>query len=43
MDQAFTVLRKFARDHNTRLADIAEALVSRRVSPPAIFESHRPT
>jgi hypothetical protein len=43
MDQAFTALRHYARRHNTRLADVAQALVERQLSAPAVFQSHRPT
>ena len=42
MDQAFTVLRRYARDHNERLVDVADALVERTLSAPAVFHCFRP-
>jgi hypothetical protein len=41
MDVAFTVLRNYARDHNTRLVEIAEQLVERQLAAPAVFHAHR--
>ena len=32
-DRAFSTLRKYARDHNQRLVDVAHAVVERRLSP----------
>jgi GAF domain-containing protein len=32
MDQSFAVLRRYARDHNERLSDVAQSVVSRAVS-----------
>jgi transcriptional regulator with GAF, ATPase, and Fis domain len=32
MDQAFAVLRRYARDHNARLSDVAQQVVSRRLA-----------
>jgi transcriptional regulator with GAF, ATPase, and Fis domain len=43
MDQAFTVLRRYARDRNERLVDVADALVERTLSAPAVFHGFRPT
>jgi transcriptional regulator with GAF, ATPase, and Fis domain len=43
MDEAFAMLRKYARDHNTRLAEVAGALVGRQLSAPAVFSGDRPT
>jgi GAF domain-containing protein len=43
MDEAFSVLRNYARDHNTRLAEVAGYLVERQLSAPAVFRGHRPT
>jgi AmiR/NasT family two-component response regulator len=36
MDRAFSTLRKYARDHNQRLVDVAHAVVERRLSPEQI-------
>lgn len=33
VDQAFRVLRGYARDHNQRLTDLAGAVVDRRLPP----------
>jgi transcriptional regulator with GAF, ATPase, and Fis domain len=43
MDQAFSVLRSYARDRNERLVDVADALVERRLAAPAAFHGFRPT
>lgn len=43
MDQAFSVLRRYARDHNERLVDVADALVERQLSAPVVFGGSRPT
>jgi hypothetical protein len=37
MDQAFAVLRRYARDRNERLVDVADALVERRLSAAVVF------
>jgi transcriptional regulator with GAF, ATPase, and Fis domain len=42
MDEAFSALRSYARNNNTRLVELAEALVERRLSAPEIFHSRRP-
>ncbi len=41
MDQAFSVLRRYARDRNERLVEVADALVERRLSAPAVFHDDR--
>jgi hypothetical protein len=41
MDDAFTVLRKYARDHNQRLTDVARAVVSRELSGQQLLEHAR--
>jgi len=33
VDAAFRVMRKYARDHNERLHDVAASVVERRLSP----------
>ena len=38
MDEAFTALRRYARDHNVRLVDVADALVERRLSAAAVID-----
>lgn len=38
MDQAFAALRKYARDHNGRLTDLARAVVSRELHPQLLLE-----
>ncbi len=38
MEQAFIVLRRYARDHNLRLTDIAHALVARELAPDQLIE-----
>jgi ANTAR domain/GAF domain len=43
MDQAFSVLRRYARAHNERLVDVSHALVDRELSAPAVFHGDRPT
>jgi len=43
MDQAFSVMRNYARAHNERLVDIAGALVERHLSAAAMFRGFRPT
>jgi hypothetical protein len=37
MDQAFAVLRRYARDHNLRLADVAARMVSRELAPDLVL------
>jgi hypothetical protein len=41
MDQAFSALRRYARDHNERLADVARALVSRDLPAQRLLEHVR--
>lgn len=41
MDDAFTVLRKYARDHNQRLTAVARAVVSRELSGQQLLEHAR--
>lgn len=41
MGQAFEALRRYARDRNQRLADVAQALVSRKLSARRVLE-HAP-
>ena len=38
MDEAFVVLRRYARDHNLRLTAVAEAVVARRLPAQQLFE-----
>jgi AmiR/NasT family two-component response regulator len=47
MDRSFEVLRRYARDHNLRLTDVARAVVRRelpaqRLLDHAAWEQHRP-
>lgn len=37
MDQSFAVLRRYARDHNLQLADVAARMVSRELSPEVLL------
>jgi len=39
MDQAFDLLRRYARGHNTRLAEVARGLVERTLDPDTITAS----
>ncbi len=43
MDEAFVVLRRYARDHNLRLADVAQDVVSRQLPAQRVLDntSHR--
>lgn len=41
MEQAFRVLRRYARDHNLRLSELAEAVVSRQVSGRQLLDHAR--
>lgn len=38
MEQAFAALRRYARDHNLRLGDVAAAVVSREISAGVVVE-----
>jgi hypothetical protein len=38
MDQAFAVLRRYARDHNARLSDVAHQLVSRTLAAEQLLD-----
>jgi transcriptional regulator with GAF, ATPase, and Fis domain len=38
MDQAFAALRRYARDHNLRLTDVATAVVTRRLRADRLIE-----
>ena len=42
MDQAFTALRTYARNHNRRLADVAEAIIGGSLAPSALGSRPRP-
>ena len=42
MEQAFTALRKFARDHNLRLVDVAEAVIAGSLAAAALDRSPEP-
>ena len=47
MDRSFAVLRRYARDHNLRLTDVARAVVRRELPADhllehAAWEQHRP-
>ena len=42
MQQAFNALRRYARDRNERLSDVAAGVVSRQLAPQAVlFDSLR--
>ena len=41
MERAFVVLRQYARDHNQRLSDVAQALVSRSLLPQQLLDHAR--
>jgi GAF domain-containing protein len=41
MADAFTVLRKYARDRNLKLTAVAHAVVARELSPRVLIEAHR--
>lgn len=38
MDQAFAVLRRYAQDHNARLSDVAQQLVTRKLAGESVLE-----
>jgi ANTAR domain/GAF domain len=38
MDDAFSYLRRYSRDHNDRLTDIASSLVTRQLSPQHVID-----
>jgi GAF domain-containing protein len=38
MDQAFAALRRYARDHNTRLSQVSQAVVSRELPAQLVLE-----
>lgn len=42
MERSFTALRSHARNHNTRLADVAEAVISGATAPSALDALPRP-
>jgi hypothetical protein len=41
MDEAFAALRRYARDHNDRLAEVAQAVVSRQLTATALIDHAR--
>ncbi len=41
MDTAFTVLRRYARDHGEKLSDVARGIVSRDLPGEAVLEKAR--
>jgi GAF domain-containing protein len=41
MDAAFAALRRYARDHNLRLVDVARSVVDRTLAPTTILRSAR--
>lgn len=41
MEQAFSALRRYARDHNHRLSELAGRVVTRQVSPHEVLEHAR--
>jgi len=43
MHQAFDALRRYAREHNQRLVDVAEELVERRLAARAVVPADRST
>jgi ANTAR domain/GAF domain len=40
MDQAFAVLRRYARDHNARLSEVAQQLVDRTLAAEQVLNDH---
>jgi hypothetical protein len=38
MDQAFAALRRYSRDQNLRLGDVAQAVAARTVAPQTLIE-----
>jgi GAF domain-containing protein len=40
MEQAFSALRKYARDHNLRLVGVAEAVIAGSLAPSALGPAH---
>jgi hypothetical protein len=40
MEQAFSTLRRHARDHNLRLVDVAEAVIGGSLAPSALGRAH---
>lgn len=42
MSQAFSALRRYARNHNERLTAVAEAIVNRTLAAPQLFDDLRP-
>jgi transcriptional regulator with GAF, ATPase, and Fis domain len=42
MDQAFAVLRRYARDHNLRLTDVAQHLTSREMAASELLQAASP-
>jgi hypothetical protein len=43
MDQAFSALRQYSRDHGRRLVDVAHALVSRELPTDQLLAAARPS
>ena len=41
MQEAFTVMRRYARDHNLRLTEVAHAVVTRELSGRLLLDHHR--
>jgi transcriptional regulator with GAF, ATPase, and Fis domain len=41
MSEAFGVLRRYARDHNLRLSDVAQAVISRSLDPQHLIDNAR--
>ena len=41
MDQAFGLMRRYARAHNTRLAEVARALIGRTLDPTTVISAAR--
>lgn len=42
MDHAFAVLRRYSRNHNQRLTDVARAIISKTLEPHALLEDTQP-
>ena len=40
MEQSFSALRRYARDHNLRLVDVAEAVIGGSLAPSALGRAH---
>jgi GAF domain-containing protein len=41
VDDAFSLIRRYARNHNVRLGDVCRSIVNRTLSPTQVLEPHR--